>query len=384
MKVINRIIESQITNLLDSNKVILILGTRRVGKTFLINSIQNNYHSKLLFLNGEDFDVQEIIKNRSTSNYKRLVGDNKLIIIDEAQSIPEIGMALKLLIDTNPNLTVIATGSSSLDLMNKTGEPLTGRHYQFNLYPISQMELMPTENFLETKQNLEERLIFGSYPELINLVSNDDKRNYLQQLVQSYLLKDILSFWGIKHSDKIISLLRLIAYQVGSEVSYNELGTQLGLSRLTVESYLDLLSKVFIIYKLPSYSTNQRKEVTKSSKWYFFDNGIRNAIINDFRIPALRNDVGNLWENYLVSERIKSNKYLNKTKVHYFWRNYNQQEIDLIEVRDGMIATFEFKYSGDKKIKQPLSFKTLYPESTFECINKDNYLDFVIGNNVES
>jgi predicted AAA+ superfamily ATPase len=380
MKVINRIIESQITNLIDSNKVILILGTRRVGKTFLINSIQKNYKSKLIFLNGEDFDVQEIIKNRSTSNYKRLVGDNKLIIIDEAQSIPEIGMALKLLIDTNPNLTIIATGSSSLDLMNKTGEPLTGRNYQFNLYPISQLELMSTENFLETKQNLEERLIFGSYPELINLVSNDDKRNYLQQLVQSYLLKDILSFAAIKHSDKIVSLLRLIAYQVGSEVSYNELGTQLGMSRLTVETYLDLLSKVFIIYKLPSYSTNQRKEVTKSSKWYFFDNGIRNAIINDFRIPTLRNDIGNLWENYLVSERIKSNKYLNKTKELYFWRNYNQQEVDLIEVRDGAIATFEFKYSGNKKIKQPLSFKTLYPESTFECINKDNYLDFVVGN----
>jgi predicted AAA+ superfamily ATPase len=380
MKVINRIIESQITNLIGSNKVILILGTRRVGKTFLINSIQKNYKSKLIFLNGEDFDVQEIIKNRSTSNYKRLVGDNKLIIIDEAQSIPEIGMALKLLIDTNPNLTIIATGSSSLDLMNKTGEPLTGRNYQFNLYPISQLELMSIENFLETKQNLEERLIFGSYPELINLVSNDDKRNYLQQLVQSYLLKDILSFAAIKHSDKIVSLLRLIAYQVGSEVSYNELGTQLGMSRLTVETYLDLLSKVFIIYKLPSYSTNQRKEVTKSSKWYFFDNGIRNAIINDFRIPTLRNDIGNLWENYLVSERIKSNKYLNKTKELYFWRNYNQQEVDLIEVRDGAIATFEFKYSGNKKIKQPLSFKTLYPESTFECINKDNYLDFVVGN----
>jgi predicted AAA+ superfamily ATPase len=379
MKVINRIIEPQITNLLESNKVILILGTRRVGKTFLINSIQKNYQSKLLFLNGEDFDVQEVIKNRSTSNYKRLIGDNRLIIIDEAQSIPEIGMALKLLIDTNPNLTIIATGSSSLDLMNKTGEPLTGRQYQFNLYPLSQLELMPTENYLETKQNLEERLIFGCYPELINLASNDDKRNYLQQLVQSYLLKDILSFGGIKHSDKIVSLLRLIAYQVGSEVSYNELGTQLGMSRLTVESYLDLLSKVFIIYKLPSYSTNQRKEVTKSSKWYFFDNGIRNAIINDFRIPTLRNDIGNLWENYLVSERIKSNKYLNKTKELYFWRNYNQQEIDLIEVRDGMIASFEFKYTDNKKVKQPLSFKTLYPESTFEVINRDNYLDFVVG-----
>jgi predicted AAA+ superfamily ATPase len=380
MKVINRIIEPQITNLLESNKVILILGTRRVGKTFLINSIQKNYQSKLLFLNGEDFDIQEVIKNRSTSNYKRLIGDNRLIIIDEAQSIPEIGMALKLLIDTNPNLTILATGSSSLDLMNKTGEPLTGRQYQFNLYPLSQLELMPTENYLETKQNLEERLIFGCYPELINLVSNDDKRNYLQQLVQSYLLKDILSFGGIKHSDKIVSLLRLIAYQVGSEVSYNELGIQLGMSRLTVESYLDLLSKVFIIYKLPSYSTNQRKEVTKSSKWYFFDNGIRNAIINDFRIPTLRNDIGNLWENYLMSERIKSNKYLNKTKELYFWRNYNQQEIDLIEVRDGMIASFEFKYTDNKKVKQPLSFKTLYPESTFEVINRDNYLDFVVGN----
>ena len=379
MKIVKRIIEAQITSVLNTNKVILILGTRRVGKTFLINSIQSQYKSKIPFLNGEDFDVQEIIKNRSTSNYKKLVGDHRLIILDEAQSIPEVGMALKLMIDTNPQLTVIATGSSSLDLMDKTGEPLTGRHLQFNLYPLAQIEFNADENLLETKQNLEERLVFGSYPELVNLESNDNKRNYLLQLVQSYLLKDILGFGGIKHSDKIVALLRLIAYQVGSEVSTTELGSQLGLNRLTVENYLDLLRKVFLLFKLPAFSTNQRKEISKSAKWYFYDNGIRNALINDFRIPSLRNDVGALWENYLVSERIKRNKYLNLNKDLFFWRNYNNQEIDLVEIGDGMIATFEFKFSSRKKIKQPQSFRNLYPTATFECINADNYLDFIVG-----
>ena len=236
------------------------------------------------------------------------------------------------MIDSNPELTIIATGSSSLDLMNKSGEPLTGRHFQINLYPFAQLELGSNENLLETRQNLEERLVYGSYPEIINLKTFAEKGAYLQLLVQSYLLKDIIAYAGIKYSDKIVSLLRLIAYQVGSEVSYHELGTQLGMSRVTVENYLDLLSKVFILYKLPSYSTNQRKEVTKSCKWYFFDNGIRNAIINDFRVTELRNDKGTLWENYLISERIKRNHYLGETKQIYFWRNYDKQEIDLIEL----------------------------------------------------
>ncbi|HEY8688990.1 MAG TPA: ATP-binding protein [Chitinophagaceae bacterium] len=315
MLIVKREIEQQVEKLLGKNKVLLILGTRRVGKTFLINAIQQKYKDPIVVLNGEDFEVQELLKKRTSANYKRLIGSAKLLILDEAQVIPEIGKVLKFMIDSIPHLTILATGSSSFDLLNKAGEPLTGRQIQFNLYPLAQLELKESESYVETNQNLEERLVYGSYPELFQLNSYTEKSVYLQQLVQSYLLKDILAFEGIRQSDKIIRLLRLIAYQVGSEVSYNELAGQLGISKNTVENYLDLLSKVFIIYRLSAYSTNQRKEVSKSSKWYFFDNGIRNAIINDFRFPALRNDIGILWENYIISERIKRNSYLYQCEI---------------------------------------------------------------------
>ena len=377
MFLINRAIKIQIQQLLTKNKVLLVLGTRRVGKTYLIRSIQEDYKEPMVLLNGEDFDVQELLRNRSVANYKRIIGVAKLMILDEAQVIPEVGQVLKLMIDTNPDLTILATGSSSFDLLNKAGEPLTGRQIQFNLYPLAQLELKETETYIETTQNLEERLIYGSYPEIIQFQTNKEKADYLIQLTQSYLLKDILAFEGIRQADKIVRLLRLIAYQISGEVSPNELATQLGISRLTVENYLDLLSKVFIIYKLPAYSTNQRKEVSKSSKWYFFDNGIRNAIINDFSAPALRNDMGTLWENYLLAERIKRNSYLKENAQLYFWRNYNQQEVDLIEMKDGKLQAFEFKYSPQKKAKVPAAFATAYPEASFERISKDNYLDWI-------
>ncbi len=377
MFLINRAIKIQIQQLLTKNKVLLVLGTRRVGKTYLMKSIQEDYKEPMVLLNGEDFDVQELLRNRSVANYKRIIGVAKLMILDEAQVIPEVGQVLKLMIDTNPDLTILATGSSSFDLLNKAGEPLTGRQIQFNLYPLAQLELKETETYIETTQNLEERLIYGSYPEIIQFQTNKEKADYLTQLTQSYLLKDILAFEGIRQADKIVRLLRLIAYQISGEVSPNELATQLGISRATVENYLDLLSKVFIIYKLRAYSTNQRKEVSKSSKWYFFDNGIRNAIINDFSAPALRNDMGSLWENYLLAERIKRNSYLKENAQLYFWRNYNQQEVDLIEMKDGKLQAFEFKYSPQKKVKVPAAFATAYPEASFERISLDNYLDWI-------
>jgi predicted AAA+ superfamily ATPase len=376
MKTIERFIENQIVSKIRVNKVILLFGTRRVGKTFLINSIQKNFTGKLIFLNGEDFDVQEIFKKRSIANFKNIIGDAKLLIIDEAQAIQEIGQALKLMIDTNPELTIIATGSSSLDLINKSGEPLTGRQLSFYLYPIAQLELK--ENIMEANQHLDERLIYGSYPEVFNINTNNEKGAYLQQLVQSYLLKDILAYSGIKHADKILALLRLIAFQVGSEVSYNELSNQLGINKVTVENYLDLLSKVFIVYKLPSYSSNQRSEVAKSSKWYFFDNGIRNAIINDFRVPTMRNDMGALWENYIISERIKKTKYNQELTQFFFWRNYNQQEVDLIELNNGILNAFEIKMSSSKKTKKPAAFNTIYPNADFQLISKNNYLEFIL------
>jgi predicted AAA+ superfamily ATPase len=377
MIIVKRAIEAQIEEAIGKNKVLLILGTRRVGKTFLIRSIQQKLEQPIVNLNGEDFEVRELLKNITAANYNLIVGSAKLLIIDEAQAIPDIEKILKFMIDTIPTLTVLATGSSSFDLLNKAGEPLTGRKIQFNLYPLSQLELGSIETYVEATQHLEERLVFGGYPELLQLESYNEKSEYLLELIQSYLLKDILAFEGIRQSDKIIRLLRLIAYRIGSEVSYNELATQLGMSKNTVENYLDLLCKVFIIYRLPAYSTNHRKEISKSSKWYFFDNGIRNAIINDFKLLNLRNDIGALWENYLISERIKRNKYLKKNVEYYFWRNYSQQEVDLIELWDGRVHAFEFKYSSDKKVKPPPAFSTAYPEASFERIAKDNYFKWI-------
>ncbi len=379
MKVIKRILENQIKKLIGKNKVILIMGTRRIGKTILVEEIKSKFEGESLLLNAEDFDIQELLKNRSAANYKKIIGRASLLIIDEAQVISEIGAILKLMIDSIPGLTIIATGSSSFDLLNKTGDPLTGRQYQFHLYPLAQMEIREEESYIETIQNLDERLIFGSYPELFQLSSYQEKSAYLQQLIQSYLLKDILAYEGIRNSDKIIRLLRLIAFQMGNEVSYTELGTQLGMSKNTVETYLDLLSKVFIVHRLSAYSTNPRKEISKGSKWYFFDNGIRNAIINDFRLPSLRNDIGALWENYLLAERIKRNSYSGINPQYYFWRNYNQQEVDLIELNDGKINGYEFKYSQDKKVKAPSCiFRHISRSNFYKDIKRQLFrLDFI-------
>ncbi|MFL5788512.1 MAG: ATP-binding protein [Flavisolibacter sp.] len=377
MNLVKRELEKQIEHFLRKNKVILIMGTRRVGKTVLIEMIRRSYSGESLVLNAEDFDVQELLKNRTAANYKRIIGSINLLIIDEAQVLTDIGKILKLIIDSMPNLTVIATGSSSFDLANKTGDPLTGRQIQLHLYSLSQREIGEIENGLETMQNLEDRLIFGSYPELFQMTTYQEKSKYLTDLIQSYLLKDILAYEGIRQSDKIVKLLRLIAFQAGNEVSYTELATQLGISKNTVENYLDLLSKVFIVYRIGAYSTNLRKEVSKSSKWYFYDNGIRNAILNDFRLLSLRNDIGPLWENYLISERIKRNFYDQKNVQYFFWRNYNQQEVDLIEMVNGKLSAYEFKYSPTKKIKAPTAFSTAYPNASFLTISKDNYLDWI-------
>lgn len=377
MKIVLRLLEAKLEANIGKNKVLLVMGTRRVGKTFLLKAIEKKLDRQIIKLNGEDLDVQETLQNLREANYRRIIGDANLVFIDEAQAIPEIGKVLKLMIDSFSELTIIATGSSSFDLLNKAGEPLTGRKISFHLYPLAQAELSKIESPLETQQYLEERLILGSYPELLQLNTFKEKSEYLLDLIQSYLLKDILSFEGIRQPDKVMRLLRLIAYQVGSEVSYNELGTQLGISKNTVERYLDLLSKVFIIYRLPAYSTNPRKEISKGSKWYFFDNGIRNAVINDFKLLTLRNDIGSLWENYLISERIKRNEYRRENVEYYFWRGYNQQEVDLIEFQNGTLSAFELKYSTNKKFKIPSAFKEAYPEASFKQISRDNYLDWI-------
>ena len=374
--IIHRRLEETVIGKIGTNKVILILGTRRVGKTYLINRVSERVTGKKLLLNAEDFDVQEVLKKRTVANYQRLINDTALLIIDEAQAIPEIGSILKLIIDSHPNLTIIATRSSSLDLVNTTGEPLTGRQYSYNLYPIAQLEL--GTNPIRIQADLEERLILGSYPEIFQLKNRKEKEFYLRELIMSYLLKDILSYSGIRQSHKLMDLLRLIAYQIGSEVSYNEISNQLGINKVTVENYLDLLQKVFILFKLPSYSTNHRKEISKGVEWYFYDNGIRNAVINDFRPISLRNDMGMLWENYIISERIKFNAYNQTGSQLYFWRNYLQREIDLIEVKDNRIYAYEIKYGKESKVKIPLAFKTAYPDADFQKIDSDNYLDFIM------
>lgn len=374
---IERTILPKIKKVIGQQKVIILMGTRRVGKSYLMNQLKASYAGKWLELQGEDADVHALLENRSIANYKKIIGISSLILIDEAQEIPNIGKVLKLMIDNISGITIFATGSSSFDILNKAGEPLTGRQFLYMLYPVSQQELSVQENLLQTKQNLNDRLVFGSYPEVIQLPTAEEKAMYLKQMVQAYLLKDILVLEEVRNSSKILQLLQLIAYQIGKEVSLNELGTQLGMSKNTVEKYLDLLTKVFILYKLPAYSNNLRKEISKSSKWLFFDNGVRNAVINDFRFLELRQDAGDLWENYILSERIKFNNNKEKERSYFFWRTYDGQEIDLIEKENDTIEAFECKFNSKAKSKIPGAFKTNYPDASFNVVHRDNYLDFI-------
>lgn len=373
---ITRTIENRIYERMQPNKVMLLFGPRRVGKTVLMRNIINNTPGNHLILNGEDYDTLTLLEPQSIANYRKLLDGIDLLAIDEAQNITDVGKKLKLIVDEVPGIRVIATGSSSFDLQNKAGEPLVGRSSRFQLHPFSQQELGTQENTLSTRQNLEERLIYGAYPELISISNLNRKKEYLRDIINSYLLKDILMIDGVKNSRKMMDLLRLISYQTGSEVSYDELGKQLGLSRNTVERYLDLLSQVFIIYRAGAFSRNLRKEISKGAKWYFYDNGIRNAIVNEFKALQVRNDIGVLWENYLMSERIKLLSNRGDETQHYFWRTYDGQEIDLIEAAGNKVSAFEFKW-GDKHKKAPRAFADNYTDATYQVINQQNYLDFI-------
>ncbi|WP_333693508.1 ATP-binding protein [Flavobacterium sp.] len=362
---------------LKPNKVLILLGARRVGKTQLIKKYLENADEKVLQLNGEDVNDARLLEERSLANYSKLLQNISLLVIDEAQNITDIGLILKFIVDTIDGIKVIATGSSMFDLANKLGEPLVGRKSTLYLFPLAQLEFLQFENYKQTTENLETRLLYGGYPELTHYESWDEKKDYLKEIVNAYLLKDILIFEGIKNADKIYDLLRLIAFQIGKEVSLQELGNQLQMSKNTVERYLDLLSKVFILFKVEGFSRNLRKEITKSSRWYFYDNGIRNAIINNFTSLNNRTDVGDLWENYLASERMKKQAYQKMSKHNYFWRTYDQQELDWLETEADSINAFEFKWSENKKSKIPIAFAKAYPEATFEVINKQNYLEFI-------
>lgn len=377
MMLLKRAIEDEVIKYLRPNKVVVLLGPRRVGKTVLLQQILNRISEPYLLLQGEDQDVRRQLEYRSTQRYKNIIGGKSLLIIDEAQKIPEIGNVLKLMVDTIAGIKILATGSSAFDLDKFTGEPLTGRKHTFYLFGLSEKELNQTENIFEKEANLRNRLIYGNYPELIHLEGLQERKEYLDDLIQSYLLKDILEFDLIRNSEKILQLLRLIAYQIGSEVSFTELGKQLGISKNTVERYLDLLSKVYIIHSVGAWSRNLRKEIVKGKKWYFFDNGIRNALIGDMKPIENRNDVGLLWENYIISERIKYQQYEKMLVYNYFWRTYDQQEIDWIEDREGKLHAYEFKWNPRKKAKLPNVFKATYPNSEFEVINWENFLEWI-------
>ncbi len=371
-----RYFESQFLKKIKPNKVLVLLGARRVGKTEFLKTIISQTKEEVVFLNGDDIETHNVLDIQSTANYQRLLGNVKFLIIDEAQEIPNIGKKLKLMVDTIPDLKVVVTGSSAFEINNQIGEPLVGRMSILNMFPLAQLEYAQTETYLETISKQEERLIFGGYPELLKLQSNNEKTEYLKELVQAYLLKDILAFEGIKKRDKIVSLLQKLAYRIGSEISLESLGNELQISKNTVEKYLELFTKVFICYSVSGFSRNRDNEITKMKKWYFIDNGIRNALINNFNPLSNRDDIGKLWENYLNSERIKKVHYQEIRVDAYFWRTHTKQEIDRIETQSEQIAAFEYKW-GRENVKTPTEFAKSYPDAEYTVINKDNYLDYI-------
>lgn len=377
-KQVSRILKKVVEQRMKKQKVMLIYGARRVGKTVLLKDLIKGSKGKTLLLNGESAEAMQMLNEKSIGNYRRLFSGIDVLAIDEAQHIPDIGAKLKLIVDEVEGIKVIATGSSTFDLQNKVGEPLVGRYSQFMLTPLSLEELSKQETGYDSMAKLDSRIVYGLYPELIGIENDLEKREYLTDIVDSYLLRDILMYDGLKHSQKLFDLLRMLAWQIGSEVSLDELSRSLSLSRNTVERYIDLLQKVFVIFKVGGYSRNLRKEVTKSAKYYFQDTGIRNAVIGDFRPFDQRpeTDRGALWENFIVAERMKRALNHKLPVSFYFWRTYDQQEIDLIEDYDGKLEAFEIK-AGKSAPKVPKAFREAYPDASFSIVNRETFLDFV-------
>jgi len=373
---INRSIEKDISKEMKfGKKAIVLLGARQVGKTTLLRSMFKE-GDDVLWLNGDASNTRLILTAQSIEQLRVIIGKHKIILIDEAQRIPDIGIILKLIIDHLPQVKIIATGSSSLDLANRTNEPLTGRKRQFTLFPLSFSEMVDHHGLISEMNLLNHRLIYGYYPDIVN--SFGEERHLLQELTDSYLYKDILAFNKIKKSEQLTRLLRALAYQIASQVSYSELGQLCGLDNKTIDTYISVLEQTFVIFRLGSYSRNLRNELKASRKFFFTDNGIRNAIIADFRPLELRDDVGKLWENYLVSERFKRNHYKGNYANPWFWRTQAQQEIDYIEERDGHLSAYEFKWNPAAKVKQPKAFLTAYPDSSFAVINNENFMEFLM------
>lgn len=373
---INRKIEKNIVENLFKGKVIIIYGARQVGKTTLVKKIADDYKGQSSYFNCDLISVQDALSIPEANRIKNFLGDHNIIILDEAQRIKNIGLILKILIDTYPELQIIATGSSSFDLANEINEPLTGRKIVFNLFPLSVEEIMGDNGFLYINSKLEKILRYGTYPDVF-FSEDKEAASKLEEIASSYLFKDILSFDKIKKSSIIVKLLQLLALQVGSEVSYNELATKLGINRITVEKYIDILEQCFILFRINSFSRNLRNEISKAIKIYFYDLGVRNILIKNLNPLDIRNDAGFLWENFCILERIKRNKYNNIFANYYFWRTYDQKEIDFIEERDGKLFAYEFKLNREHS-KAPSIFLETYKNSQYQTINRENYYKFLM------
>jgi uncharacterized protein len=373
--VIIRRLEENIKKRWQSGKAIVILGARQVGKTTLLQQILATQENSFLWLNGDEPDVQALFQNASTDRLKIFFGNANVVVIDEAQRIPSIGLRLKLITDGLPNIQLLVSGSSSFDIANALNEPLTGRKWEFQLFPISFAEMVDTTHLINEMRMIPHRLIFGYYPDVIQ--HPGDEKEVLSQLVDSFLYKDILMLDQLKKSDAVIKLLRALAYQVGSQVSYQELGQICGLSSKTTEKYIQILEKAFVIFRISSFSRNLRNELKKSNKIYFQDNGVRNALIQNFSLIEQRNDQGALWENFIISERIKFLHYQRRKVNHWFWRTTDQVEIDWVEEEDGVLRAFEFKYNPKKGHHFPKRFLTHYPEAIVETITPENMYAFI-------
>ena len=374
---IGRLLRDLIEKRLYRNKAIIVVGPRQVGKTTLLRMLVSDTQRKVLMWNCDEPDVRRRLSEPTSTELRAEIGDADLILIDEAQRVKDIGITLKLMIDNFPEKQLVVTGSSAIELSNSINEPLTGRKYEYVMYPFSTEELINEFGAREERRMLERRLLYGSYPEVVNNVG--EEREVLTDLVGSYLYKDIFSFQDVRKPEIIEQLLQALALQVGSEVSFNELGRLLGMNSVTVQRYIDLLEKSFVVFHLRSFSRNVRTELKKSRKIYFWDNGVRNAVIGDFKALGLRTDVGALWENYVISERLKHNAYSSFYGKSYFWRTQMQQEVDYVEDIDGVLHAYEFKWSKTKQPRLTETFAKNYPDHTFEVVSPDNYQDFVRG-----
>lgn len=375
---ITRFLLPKIMNSLQSGKVTVLYGPRQVGKTTLVKELMQSLPLRSKFVNADEIIYREVLASQSSQQLGELLGDAELLVIDEAQRVPEIGLNLKILVDSFPHARIIATGSASFDLANKISEPLTGRKLTFNLYPVSYGEVQETIGKIETRAQLERWLVWGGYPAIVATDEPVLRERLLGELVGSYLYRDILELEGLRRADKIVDLLRLLAFQIGNEVSTAELATNLALNRLTVERYLDLLEKVFVVFKVNGFSRNLRKEVSKNSRYYFYDNGVRNSLIQNFNSLSLRNDVGQLWENFLVMERRKVNQFSGRSVNSYFWRTYDQKEIDCVEEHGGKLYGFEFKWqTGEIRRAVRNEFLETYPDSELMTVNQENFEEFL-------